>query len=378
MISLINKIWREPSVSNPPGPRPRDTFLAGFIILLALVEAIFTDQITWRVTSTVLISALAFTLPWRRIYPLLITVVAFASTAMIQATALINDVHWLGLKCNFYPLILTYTLVRWASGKHIFCGLIVAFSGVYFTVTATLDYTWLEYLGASVYLLVPAIVAASIRLKNAADQRAKEHIRLAERDQLARQLHDTVAHHVSAIAIQAQAGLAQAQINKEAPLDALKVIEEAASRTLAEMRLIVSALREDGLPDRSPSATLKDIKTLALNNQRALTTTVTIHGILEDVDTALASTLYRISQEAITNANRHAVKADRLSITISGNQDTVHLIAEDDGKLVPNNVKMGLGLQGMTERVKLLGGSLDIGPSHTQGWKVEVSLPKKR
>jgi len=184
MISLINKIWRDPSVSNPPGPRPRDTFLAGFIILLALVEAIFTDQITWRVTSTVLISALAFTLPWRRIYPLLITVVAFASTAMIQATALINDVHWLGLKCNFYPLILTYTLVRWASGKHIFCGLIVAFSGVYFTVTATLDYTWLEYLGASVYLLVPAIVAASIRLKNAADQRAKEHIRLAERDQL--------------------------------------------------------------------------------------------------------------------------------------------------------------------------------------------------
>ena len=71
-----------------------------------------------------------------------------------------------------------------------------------------------------------------------------DQVRLREREQLARELHDTVAHHVSAIAIRAQAGRVVAAARPEAALDALGVIEEEASRTLAEMRAMVGVLRE--------------------------------------------------------------------------------------------------------------------------------------
>ncbi|BCJ73657.1 hypothetical protein CS0771_32010 [Catellatospora sp. IY07-71] len=77
--------------------------------------------------------------------------------------------------------------------------------------------------------------------------RTREHdqVRLVERAQLARDLHDTVAHHVSAIAIRAQAGLAAAPARPEAATDALRLIEAEASRVLAEMRAMVRVLREE-------------------------------------------------------------------------------------------------------------------------------------
>ena len=79
-----------------------------------------------------------------------------------------------------------------------------------------------------------------------------DQVKVREREQLARELHDTVAHHVSAIAIQAQAGRTLAASQPGAALDALEVIEEVASRTLAEMCVMVGVLREGEEPDLAP------------------------------------------------------------------------------------------------------------------------------
>ena len=96
------------------------------------------------------------------------------------------------------------------------------------------------------FLSLPAALGASIRYRASNLLSESDQIRLRERELLARELHDTVGHHVSAIAIQAQAGRAVAASRPEATVRAFEAIEEAASRTLEELRALVGALREGG------------------------------------------------------------------------------------------------------------------------------------
>ena len=116
---------------------------------------------------------------------------------------------------------------------------------------------------AIVFLLFPAALGASVRYRTTSRLRELDQVKLREREQLARELHDTVAHHVSAIAIRAQAGRVVAASHPDAAVDALEVIEEEASRTLAEMRSMVGALREDEEPELAPQRGVADIERLA-------------------------------------------------------------------------------------------------------------------
>ena len=112
-------------------------------------------------------------------------------------------------------------------------------------------------------VLVAAALGASVRYQDKARVRGLDRVKLLEREQLARELHDTVAHHVSAIAVRAQAGRVVAPSDPAAALDALVVIEEEASRTLAEMRAMVGALRQGEEPDLAPQRGVADLSRLA-------------------------------------------------------------------------------------------------------------------
>ena len=135
------------------------------------------------------------------------------------------------------------------------------------------------------------------------------------------ELHDTVAHHVSVIVIRAQAGRAQ----PAAAVDALEVIEEEASRTLAELRALVGTLR----PDLAPQRGVADIERLAETNSRV---DVQLAGDLVDVRPLVGAALYRIAQESITNAIRHARHATRIDVRVTGDHDCVRLTVRDDGE----------------------------------------------
>ena len=115
----------------------------------------------------------------------------------------------------------------------------------------------------SLILLFPATLGVSVRYWSSSRVRELDQVKLLEREQLARELHDTVAHHVSAIAIRAQAGRVVSANDPDAALAALVVIEDEASRTLAELRTMVGALREDGSPALTPQAGIADLQTLA-------------------------------------------------------------------------------------------------------------------
>ena len=198
-----------------------------------------------------------------------------------------------------------------------------------------------------------------------------------EREQLARELHDTVAHHVSAIAIRAQAGRALAPSRPEAAVDALEVIEEAASRTLVDLRALVGTLRDGDEAALAPQRGVLDVQRLAHGPRDGPRVDVQLTGDLDDLPPLVGAAIYRIAQESVTNAVRHASHATRIDVRVTGHDDCVRLIVRDDGDAVSSapDRSSGYGLVGMSERAALLGGTLESGAADS-GWMVTAVLPR--
>jgi signal transduction histidine kinase len=306
--------------------------------------------------------ALVPTLLWRRTHPLAMVSVSFVGAA-IATIAHIPDVH-----ATVFVLFLPYALFRWGSGRSAVIGLILML-GVLAVSYATGSATAGDTLGGAVVLVATMALGAAGRYRTRAKARELEQARLVERERLARDLHDTVAHHVSAIAVRAQAGLAVAPARPEAAVDALHVIEAEASRALAEMRSIVRVLRSD---DAEPQ--IRDLATLAEGAGPAVEIRLT--GALDSIAPAVQAALYHLARESVTNARRHARGATRIDVLVRGDDDAVRLTVNDDGVATGIIDTQGFGLVGMAERAGLVGGVCRAGPNPGRGWTVTAELPR--
>jgi signal transduction histidine kinase len=179
---------------------------------------------------------------------------------------------------------------------------------------------------------------------------------------------------VSAIAIQAQAGLATVETNPDAATAALRVIEAEASRTLTEMRTMVRVLRRDDSAELAPAARISDLKQLA-GDEGGLTVDVQVTGDADTLPAPVASAVYRIAQESVTNARRHARSATRIDVRVAVDAERVRLTVHDDGASGPAG-EPGYGINGMTERAALLGGTCTAARDPEGGWTVTADLPR--
>jgi signal transduction histidine kinase len=317
-----------------------------------------------------------FPLLWRRTHPLAAVAVTFGVLIAVTVAALVGADGPVGLDTSVYVLLFPYALFRWGSGREAVIGLGIIL--VAYVLGIASDYTGLvDAALASVVALFPAALGAAVRYQTTSRLRALDQVKLREREQLARELHDTVAHHVSAIAIRAQAGRVVAGSHPGAAVDALKVIEEEASRTLAEMRGIVGVLREHEEPELAPQRGVADIKQLADRVGDRPRVEVHLSGDLDDLGPSVGAAVYRIAQESITNAVRHARHATWISVSVAGDDDWVRLTVRDDGDASSTGRRSaGYGLVGMTERAMLLGGTLEAGPGPDRGWTVTAVLPR--
>jgi len=218
----------------------------------------------------------------------------------------------------------------------------------------------------------------AVRSQHGARERGLEQVKSEERVLLARELHDTVAHHVSAIAVQAQAGRALAATSPSSPLEALEVIEVEASRTLAEMRAIVRVLRNEAPADYAPQPGVADLERLAGASPTGPRVEVRVSGDLAALPRTIDAAVFRIAQEAVTNALRHARNATLVDVRVAGDQSTVSLAVRDDGDAGRGDPDpdAGFGLAGMVERALLLGGTCRAGPCPGGGWAVVATLPR--
>ncbi len=355
----------------------RDWVLVAVFVSTAVLEAFLRRDVVWRSAAVLVTVALAFTLPWRRTHPLAVVAAAFGTAIVVDVASIaLNAQGQVSLYTMLYLLLLPYALLRWGSGREVVVGSAIAL--VAYSVGIVRDHTTLaEATIGFVILVFPAVLGASVRFWSTSRLRELDQVRLREREKLARELHDTVAHHVSAMVIRAQAGRVVAGSRPDAALEALQIIEAEGSRTLAEMRTMVSALRDREDAELAPQGGLADIERLARSLGDEPRVEVHLSGDLDDVSPSVAAAGYRIAQESITNAMRHARHATRVDVLVVGEADRVRLTVRDDGDAVSAVRAMGgYGVVGMTERAMLLGGTLEAGPGPDRGWVVSAVLPR--
>ncbi len=383
----------------------RDWALLGASYVGVAVEAILRPDMSLRPLAIVIAVVMLPLLMWRRTHPLKTVVAGFGGIVIINIVSGVTGTAPVGLFTMAVLMILPYALFRWGSGREATIGLGFIFAA--FITSVITDYTGLgDTIGGLIVMLFPIELGAMIRYQAKSREQTLTQARSSTREQLARELHDTVAHHVSAIAIQAQGGQALATSDPSQAVDVLAVIEEEASRALAEMRNVVGALRDHaGLdagvvggeageqPDLRPQPGLADVPELAgitaqLRSQTAAGQSanvpigpqveIELEGDLSGLKPSVDTTVYRLAQEAVTNAVRHARNASQVLVRIVGEDDSVKLTVHDDGIHNPRPVgSNGFGLVGMAERARLLGGTLDAGPNDDgRGWVVTAVLPR--
>jgi signal transduction histidine kinase len=200
-----------------------------------------------------------------------------------------------------------------------------------------------------------------------------------ERVRIARDLHDVVAHHISVIAVQAEAAQEVLAAHPERAERAMATVAETARTALGELRRMLGLLRSDA--GRAPQPDLGAVDELVASVRGAgLAVEVRTTGPARPVDGVVGVTAYRIVQESLTNVLRHA-DARRACVDLAFDADALVIRVADDGRGPraarpgATNGGGGQGIVGMRERVTVLGGRLETGPAPDGGFTVEARLP---
>ncbi|KOV83271.1 sensor histidine kinase [Nocardia sp. NRRL S-836] len=210
-----------------------------------------------------------------------------------------------------------------------------------------------------------------LRDADARHRRELERVRTEDRLQLARDLHDLVAHHVTGIVVRTRA--AQALAGNATAQDAAEVfdeIEHAAAEALTATRGLVGVLRSDE-PLPSPSLVLGDVVRAAADQDTAVHVTADVEAVRLPPQVSVA--LHRVLLEALTNARRHA-RATEVRVTARSEDGDLVLEVDNDG-VAGEAADGGHGVVGMGERMTALGGSLAAGPQGSDRWRVTARLP---
>lgn len=194
------------------------------------------------------------------------------------------------------------------------------------------------------------------------------------RNEVARELHDVVAHSLAVIVVQAEGARALLTKKPDAAGQALDVIAETGRDSITEMRRIVGLLRGDELPDFEPSPGLADIAEMVGKAGPRITLRTT--GEPPTVPESLGLTAYRVVQEAVTNFLKHAGAAAHAEVAVDYSPEAITIRVIDDGLgALAGSDGAGSGLRGMRERVNTMHGSLSAGPRVGGGFQVTATLP---
>jgi signal transduction histidine kinase len=386
----VSRIRRIVTRAQKLDPFVSDAALAAVIAVWAVIE--FAVQAgTTDHTAIGIVGAVAISLPlaWRRRAPVAVVVAVIGALIAVSLLgALPSD--WLAP--GIAILLACYSVGAHTSGLWT-GGLVFAlcFAAVWADPADSnvLDF----FIGASIFALLPFAVGRTLRnrrlltrelraeaerLQRADEERAREVV-VAERARIARELHDVVAHGVSVMVIQAGAARRVARTDREAAREALRLVEVSGREALGEMRRMVGVLRrgEEELAAGEPG--MARLTGLAEHARAAgLPVELRVEGDPVPLPAGLDLAAYRVVQEALTNAIRHAGPA-RARVVVRWQSEALELEISDNGAGPgPDGDRAdggGHGLVGMRERVALYGGVLDAGRRRGGGFAVRARLP---
>ncbi|WP_167137676.1 sensor histidine kinase [Diaminobutyricimonas sp. TR449] len=406
-------------------PRPdasgvrRDALSAALLALGAAISALLYTRVGWYEDPAPLwLSALAiagFTVPlaFRRRAPELVAIIvsaAFFVTAQFRVPEL--------LFCNIALFIAIYTLGAWGPNRRratllraaiimamlvwVAVNLIVTVnnpdwmpelsrSGIFSQLAALAVIqvlTNLLYFGAAYFFGNVGYAAArehaelerrTAELHAARERNAAQAVAL-DRVNIARELHDVVAHHVSVMGVQAGAARRVMHADPNQAAASLAVIEQSARNAVDELHRLLTTLRESDTDAASSSASTRGVDQLGdlAEEARSGGTPVELNviGTPRPVTPLIGFTLYRVAQEALTNTRKHGGPQASADMRLRYLDDQVELEIVDTGvgrSLAPD--RGGLGQVGMRERIAAVGGELELGPRARGGYLVRARIP---
>jgi signal transduction histidine kinase len=206
-------------------------------------------------------------------------------------------------------------------------------------------------------------------------QEVARRVAADERLRIAQELHDIVAHSLGLIAVQAGVGMKVVDSDRAEAQRAFENISSTSRSSLAEIRRLLGVLRStDGMPAYEPAPGLADLPRLAQDVTGAgLPVDLDVDGDIAAVPPGVGLAAYRIVQEALTNSLRHA-EAHRATVRLDSSSGALLIEVADDGRGPNGRGSGGHGLIGMRERVAVYGGSLDVGPGPSGGFRVAANL----
>jgi len=197
-----------------------------------------------------------------------------------------------------------------------------------------------------------------------------------ERARIARELHDVVGHSVSVMTVQASAVRRRLTPDQEQEREALEIVEQTGREALAEMRRLVGVLRRpEEAPALAPQPSLEHLDRLVSQaRESGLPVELTVEGDPTQLPPGVDLTAYRLVQEGLTNAIKHA-RASRADVLVRYGDGEVEVSVLDDGPGGGDGGGGGHGLVGMRERVAVYGGELEAGPRAEGGYALRARLP---
>lgn len=236
---------------------------------------------------------------------------------------------------------------------------------------------WLAGIGIAFLagLFIRTLVVALVNMR-VAQAALREQATTEERQRIAREVHDVIAHSLTVTMLHLTAArMAVARGDNVAATEALEEAERAGRTSLNEIRHTVGLLRTNGAStqSRAPLPTASDVPELVDSYRAAgVDVTLDLDGDLDRVDPAAGLALYRIVQESLTNAGRHAPGAHTVVRIAVG--PPLYVDVASEGGAATSEHGSGLGLEGMAERAAALGGSLHAG-RYGDGWRVAATIP---
>ncbi len=332
----------------------------------------------------------AWVLPlfWRRRYPFLAPValcVAIAATSFVD-DRLVQDnfVPWLlGIAVAFLfgslsqpRQAVTGLAILLGTGATVVHNDPVGTGGDYVWVSTTFCVAWAVGFGLS-YKFREADEARELaeRLEREREEQAWAAV-AEERARIARELHDIVGHSVSVMTVQAAGVRSLLEPDQEREREALQVVEQTGREALAEMRRLVGVLRRpEEAPALAPQPSLEHLDKLVDQAREAgLPVELKVEGVPVQLAAGVDLTAYRLVQEGLTNALKHA-NARHAEVRVHYEDAQVELTVTDDGTGDGGGDGGGHGLVGIRERISVYGGELEAGPRPTGGYRLHARLP---
>jgi signal transduction histidine kinase len=362
------------------------------LVVAFAVAAVVETALAARIHERVLVSliSLGWTLPFafRRRHPFWAPLVAAAALVLLAA---VDAKATQALTMPFIAAIAAAVSFGFQRERRLAVAGWAAIAGAaafvdYRTASTFADFFWTTLILSLAWVFGIALgtrteQARELRARVEAVERertlAAERAATEERARIARELHDVVAHSVSVMVVQASGVRRLLKEEQHREREALLSVEQIGRQALTEMRRMLGVMRtgEEQPPALAPQPGLQHLDRLIAQVEEAgLPVTLHVQGERPELAPGVDLSAYRIVQEGLTNALKHA-KGARAEVTVCYDETSVRLEVADDGPGVNGADGMGHGLVGMRERVALYGGTIEAGPRDGGGFVLRARLP---